>query len=75
MGCSMPGFPIHHQLPEFTQSHVHRVSDVIQLSHPLSPAALPSFNLPQNQGLFQKVSSLHQVAKVLKLQLQHQSFQ
>ena len=52
MDCSMPGFPVHHQLPEFVQTHVHRVSDAIQPSHPLlSPS--PAFNLPQHQGLFQ----------------------
>ena len=73
--CSMPGFPVHHQLPEFTQTHVHRVSDAIQPSHSLSPASPPAFNLSQHQGLFQWVSSLHQVATVLKFQLQHQSFQ
>ena len=67
---SPPGFPIHHQLPELTQTHVHRVSDAIQPSHPLlSPS--PTFNLPQRQGLFQWVGSLHQVAKVLEFQLWH----
>ena len=60
---------------EFTQTHVHWVSDAIQPSHPLSSPSSPDFNLPQNQGLFQWVSSAHQVAKVLELQLQHQSFQ
>ena len=73
--CSTPGLPVHRQLPEFTQTHVHWVSDAIQPSHPLSSPSPPAFNLSQHQGLFQEVSSLHQVAKVLELQLQHQSFQ
>ena len=71
MDCSMPGFPVHHQLPEFTQTHVHWVGDAIQPSYPLSSPSPPAFNLSQHQGLFQWVSSLHQVAKVLALQLQH----
>ena len=75
MNPSMPGFPIHHQLPEFTQIHAHRVSDAIQPSHPLSSPSPPAPNPSQNQGLFQWVSSLHEVAKVLEFQLQHQSFQ
>ena len=75
MDCSMPGFPVLHYLPEFAQTHVHWVSDAIQPSHPLLPPSPPPFNLSQHQGLFQWVSSLHQVAKVLELQLQHQSFQ
>ena len=62
MDCSMPGFPVHHQLPEFTQTHVHWVSDSIQPSHPLSSPSPPIFNLSQHQGLFQWVSSSHQVA-------------
>ena len=63
MDCSTPGLPVHHQLPELTQIYVHRVSDAIQPSHPrLSPS--PAFNLCQHQGLFQWVSSSHQVAKV-----------
>ena len=70
----MPGLPVHHQLLEFTQTHVYRVGDAIQPSHPLSSPS-PAFNLCQHQGLFQWVSSLHQVAKVLEFQLQHQSFQ
>ena len=53
MDCSTPGFPVHHQLPEFTQTHVHRVSGTIQPSHPLSSASPPAFNLSQHQGLFQ----------------------
>ena len=73
--CSTPGLPVHHQLPEFTQTHVHRVSDAIQPSHPLSSPSPPAFNPSQHQGLFQWVNSWHQVAKVLELQLQHQSFQ
>ena len=71
MNRSMPGLPVHHQLPEFTQTHAHWVGDAIQPSHPLSPS--PAFSLSQHQGLFQWVSSSHQVAKVLELQ--HQSFQ
>ena len=71
MDCSTPGFPVHHQLPELTQTRVHWVGHAIQpfiLCH--SPCA---FNLSQHQGLFQGVSSSHQVAKVLEFQLQHQS--
>ena len=75
MDCSMPGLPVHHQLPEFTQTHVHWVSDAIQPSHPLSSPSPPAFNLSQHQGLFKWDSSSHQVAKVLEFQLQHQSFQ
>ena len=74
MNRSMPDLPIHHQLPEFTQTHVHWVGDAIQPSHPLSPPS-PAPNLSQYQGLFQWVSSSHQVAKALEFQLQHQSFQ
>ena len=75
MDCSTPGLPVHHQLPEFTQTHVHWVGDAIQPSHPLSSPSPPVFNLSQHQGLFQWVDSSHQVAKVLEFQLQHQSFQ
>ena len=75
MDCSMPGLPFHHQLLEFTQTHVHWVGDAIQPSHPLSSPPPPSFNLSQHQGLFKWDSSSHQVAKVLEFQLQHQSFQ
>ena len=75
MDCRMPGFPVHHQLLEPTQTHVHWVSDAIQLSHPLKSPFPPTFNLSQHQGLFWWVSSSHQVMKVLELQLQHQSFQ
>ena len=73
MVCSTPGFPILHYLPEFAQTHVHWVDEAIQSSHPLSLPSPPAFNLSQHQGLFQWVSSSHQVAKVLELQ--HQSFQ
>ena len=75
MDCSTQGFPVHHQLPELAQIHVHRVSDAIQPPYPLMSPSPPACNLSQHQGLFQWVSSSHQVAKVLKLQLQHQSFQ
>ena len=75
MSCSTPGLPVHHQLPEFTQTHAHWVSDAIQPSHPLSSSSPPTLNLSQHQGLFQWVSSSHQVAKILEFQLQHQSFQ
>ena len=75
MGCSMPVFPVHHQLPEVAQTHVHWVSDAIQPSHPLLPPSPPALNLSQHQGLCQWVGSSHQVAKVLELQLQHQPFQ
>ena len=67
-------FPVHHQLPELAQSHVHRVGDAIQPSHPLLSPSPPAFNLSKHQGLFQGVSSFCQLAKVLELQLQHQSF-
>ena len=72
---STPGLPIHHQLPELAQTHVYRVGDAIQPSHPLLSPSAPAFNLSQHQGLFQWVSSLHQVAKVSGLQLQYQFFQ
>ena len=75
MNCSTPGLPVHHQLPESTQTHVHWVSDAIQPSYPLSSPSPPALNLSQNQGPFKWVSSLHLVAKVLEFQLQHQSFQ
>ena len=74
MDCSMPGLPVHHQLLEFTQTHVHWVGDAIQSSHPLSTPSPPAFNLSQHQDLFKWVSSAHQVTKVLEFQLQHQSF-
>ena len=75
MDCSTPGFPVHHQLLGLAQTHVHWVGDAIQPSHPLSSPSPPAFNLSQHQGLFQWVSSLHHVAKVLEFQLQHQLFQ
>jgi len=71
----MLGFPVHHQLRELAQTHIHSVGDAIQPSHPLSSPSPPAFNLSQHQGLFQVISSLHQVAKVLEFQLQYQSFQ
>ena len=64
MDCSTPGFPVHHQLPELAQTHVHRVGNAIQPCHPLSSPSPPTFSLSQHQGLFQWVSSSHQVAKV-----------
>ena len=75
MNHSTPGLPIHHQLPESTQTHVHCVGGAIQPSHPLSSPSIPALNLSQHQGLFKWVSSLHQVAKTLEFQLQHQSLQ
>ena len=75
MDYSTPGLPVHHQLLELTQTHVHRVSDTIQPSHPLSSPSSPTFKLSQHQSLFKGVSSSHQVDKVLEFQLQHQSFQ
>ena len=75
MNCGTAGLPVHHQLQEFTQTHVHWVGDAIQPCHPLSSPSPPAFSLSQHQGLFKWVSSLHQVAKVLEVQLQHQSFQ
>ena len=73
--CSMPGFPVHNPFLELAQTHVHQVGDAIQPSHPLMFPSPPAFNLCQHQGLFQWVSSSHQVAKVLEFQLQNQSFQ
>ena len=75
MDCSTPGFPVHHQLLDLAQTHVHQVGDAIQSSQPLSSPSPPAFNLSQHQGLFKGVSSSHQVAKVLEFQLQHQFFQ
>ena len=63
MNCSTPGLPVHHQLPEFTQTHIHQVSDAIQPSHPLSSPSPPAPNPSQHQGLFQWVNSSHKVAK------------
>ena len=67
MNCRTPGFSVHHQLPELTQTHVHRVGDAIQPFHPLSSPSRPTFNFSQHQGLFQYVISSHQVAKVLEV--------
>ena len=75
MDCSTPGFPVLHHLSEFAQTLVHWASDAIQPPHPISPPYPLAPNLSQHQGLFQWVDSLHQVAKVLELQLQNQSFQ
>ena len=75
MNRSMPGLPVQHQLPESTQIHVHWVNDAIQPSHSLSSTSPLALNLSQPQGLFKWVNTLHQVAKVLEYQLQHQSFQ
>ena len=75
MNRSMPGLPVHHQLPEFTQTHVHRVNDAIQPSYPQSSPSPPAPNPSQNQGLFEWVNSSHEVAKVVEFQLQHHSFQ
>ena len=69
MNRSTPGLPVHHHLPEFTQTHVHRVRDSIQPSHPLSSPSPPAPNLSQHQSLFQWVNSSHKVSKVLELQL------
>ena len=73
MDCSMPAFPVFHRILKSAQTHVHWVGDAIQPSHPLLPVS-PALNISPNQGLFQWVSSSHQIAKVLELQLQHQSF-
>ena len=64
MDYSMPGFPVHHQLPEISQTRVHWVSDAIQPPHPLLSPAPPTFSLSQHQSLFQRVSSLHEVARL-----------
>ena len=69
MDCSMPGLPVHHQLPELTEIHVHWVGDAIQPSHPLSSPSPPTFNHSQHQGLFKWVSSSHQVAEVISQRL------
>ena len=69
MNRSTPGLPVHHQLPEFTQSHIHRVSDAIQPSHPLLSPSPPAPNPSQHQSLFQWVNSSHEVAIVLEFQL------
>ena len=77
MDCSMPGLPVHCQLPELALTQVHWISDAIQSSNPLPSPSPPAFSLSQHQGLFQWISSSHQVTKVsaLEFQLQHQSFQ
>ena len=75
MDCSTPGFPVLHYLPEFAETHVHWISDAIQPSRPLSSPSPLALNLSQHQGLLQWVNSLHQVAEVMELQFQHQSFQ
>ena len=75
MDCSMPGLPVHHQLSQLAQTHVHWADDAIQPSHPLSSPFPLAFNVSQHQGPFYWVCSLHQVTKVLELQLQHQSLQ
>ena len=75
MDCSTPGFPVPHHLSEFTQLHVHWISDTIHGSHPLPPSFPLAFNISHHLYLFQCVGCSHQVAKVLELQLQHQSFQ
>ena len=67
MNCSMPGLPVHHQLPELAQTHVYQVRDAIQPSHPLSSPSPPALNLSQHQVLFKWVSSSHQVAKVFEV--------
>ena len=75
MNHSTPGLPIHHHLPEFTQIHVHQVSEAIQPSHPLSSPSPPAPNPSQHQSLFQWVNSSHEVVKVLQFQLHHHSLQ
>ena len=75
MNRSTPGLPVHHQLPEFTQTHVHRVRDAIQPSHPRPSPFPPALSPSQHQSLFQWVNSSHEVAKVLEFQLSHHSFQ
>ena len=75
MNHSTPGLPVHHQLPEFTRTHVHWVSDAIQPSQPLSSPSPPAPNPSQHQSLFQWVNSSHEEAKVLEFQLQYHSLQ
>ena len=75
MNRSTPSLPVHQHLPEFTQTHIHWVSDAIQPSHPLSSPSPPAPNPSQHQSFFQRVNSSHEVAKVLEFQLQHHSFQ
>ena len=74
MDFSTPGLPVHHQLPEFTQTHVHWIGDATQPSHPLSSPSSSTFNLSQHQGLLKWVSSSHQVGKLLEFQLQFSPF-
>ena len=74
MDCSTPGLPVHYQLPEFTQTHVHWVAEAIQPFYPLSSSPPPAFNLSQHQGLFPQISCSRQMTKILEFQLQHQSF-
>ena len=68
MDCSTPGFPVHHQLLELAQAHVHWISDAIQPSHPLSSPSPPAFSLSQHQGLFQWIMSLHQLGKLFRIE-------
>ena len=75
MDCSTPGLSFHHQFLELAQTHVHRVGDTMQPSHPLSSPSPSAFSLSQDDGLFRLVSSSHQVGKLLELQFQHQSLQ
>ena len=75
MDRTTPGLTVHHQLLELAQTHVHRVGDAIQPSHPLLSPSPPAFSLSQHQGLFKLVRSSCQLAKLLEFQLQHQSFQ
>ena len=75
MNRSTPGFPVQHQLPESTQTHIHRVSDAIQPSYPPSSPSSPVPNPSQHQGLYQWFNSSHELVEVLEFQLQHQSFQ
>ena len=72
---STPGLPVHHQLPKFTQTHVHQVGDAIQPSYPLLSPSPPALNPSQHQSLFQWINSSREVAKVLEFQLQHHSFE
>ena len=75
MDCSVPGLPVPLHLPECAQVHVRCISDTVQPSHPLTPSSPSALNLSQHQGLFQWVSSSHQMTKIPELQLKHQPFQ
>ena len=75
LDCSTPGLPVPHHLQKFAQVHVHCISDTIQSSHPLIPSSPSALNLSQHQEFSQSVDCLHQVTKILELQLQHQFFQ